>query len=261
MFQPESLWGKVKHFARNRRHPAATMVRACSDFEVAQRATFDGRLQLPLASIFTATLAAPPPEEAVLDSAIAATPDGCKPLLKGARRGLTEAQQSQMHNMYMERSMGTPQQDGALRRLRQLWLEYLAVVADRPATQRPGTVVLGAGGSLQFRSVSAHVTYIVRFQQWALQRHQRQQQQQQPDPTAVAASAADLQLASRMKDRVTSYRAAMIGTLKLTVGSWFLARPSFLLPEEAPAMWFGHVEHIFEHDGPAGGPNLILQVS
>jgi len=72
-------------------------------------------------------------------------------------------------------------------------------------------------------------------------------------------------LAQQLSASVQSYRAANIGPVTLTAGSWFLARPHFLLDEEkrpeSAAMWFGLVERIFEHTGPNGAKNLIVQVS
>ena len=38
MFSAEGLWGKTRPLARNRSHPAATMIKSCADIEVAQQA-------------------------------------------------------------------------------------------------------------------------------------------------------------------------------------------------------------------------------
>ena len=69
-------------------------------------------------------------------------------------------------------------------------------------------------------------------------------------------------LADRMLFSVQSYQSAQLGSIKLEVGSWFLARPSFLDAGEksAAAMWFAKVDKIFTHEGPTLSSNLILQV-
>jgi hypothetical protein len=107
-------------------------------------------------------------------------------------------------------------------------------------------------GTVHWSNSSHYVTGIVGFEQFV----------QQMDPPLPPDQQA---LAQQLSASVQSYQAANIGPVTLTAGSWFLARPRFLLDEEkrpeSVAMWFGLVERIFEHTGPNGDKNLIVQVS
>jgi hypothetical protein len=253
MFQAESIWGIFIDFARNRAHPAVTMSRSASDLEVAQRFTCSPTNPLlPLADTFRSTLAAPldwAPEEAVLDCALSATPEGCKPLGKGFPRTLSVGQQAQLHTMYRERRLGDPQQDVALARLRRLWESYLEDLSQKPMSDRRGFTVRSSDQSVAFTSANQLVTHLLCFPKWVVEEY------------SEVASDADVGATRRMRVQIVSYKEVMIGSVRLKLGGWFLASPSFLLPSEASALWFGHVEHIFEHIGPSELPNLVLQVS
>ena len=56
------------------------------------------------------------------------------------------------------------------------------------------------------------------------------------------------------------FKAAMIGTVKFSEGSWFLARPSMLPEAERGHMWFGHIRAVFMHKGPIGANTLFFEV-
>ena len=116
----------------------------------------------------------------------------------------------------------------------------------QPAAQRRAGFIVSRGGNQQsWASTQQRVNHIVQFAAW-VNAHE-------------SASPHQRALADRM---LFSVQSAQLGSIKLEVGSWFLARPSFLDAGEksAAAMWFAKVDKIFTHEGPTLSSNLILQV-
>ena len=245
MFQAESTWGKVRPLARNRAHPAATMIKSCADIKASQQASFS--LCDPHEFAANVDCKNPQhwaPEQAVLDDAMQ-----CVPLGTGRSSILGEEQQFQLHEMYLARSLGSNVQDARLTLFRQLWEQYIGHLRDLPlAEQRRAGFNVSRSGIQSWATTRQRVSHIVQFATFI-----------KASPSATPDQHA---LAARMPVSVQCYKSAQIGSLKLVVGSWFLAKPGFLDAGEksAAAMWFGHVEQILTHIGPSQSSNLIIQV-
>lgn len=185
------------------------------------------------------------PEKVVLDSALQCQPYGkCKQVI------LSPKQQVRLHDMYLERSLGSTTGDARLGQLRQLWDKYQAHLRSLPSAEQraAGFYLMGRDRKLTWRSAQSRVTAIFNFEEFVNRLR----------PTATSEQRA---IVKRMIFSVKYYSSAKLGSVKLKVGSWFLARPSFLNEHDSKRMWFGKVERIFTHFGPNLESNLILEVT
>ena len=151
--------------------------------------------------------------------------------------------------MYLARSLGSDVQDARLAQFRQLWEQYVGHLSRLPlAQQRQAGFNVSRSNIQTWASTRHRVSQIVQFAAYM-----RTLPSATPDQRALAA---------RMPVSIQYFKSAQIGSQKLVVGSWFLAKPGFLDAGEksAAAMWFGHVEQILSHIGPSQSSNLILQV-
>ena len=248
MFNPESIWGNVLRFARNRKEPEATMLKACSDINcVNQTLGSLSRLQLAVDPAFTTPLCEPDDwaaEDSVLDLAKAAYPEYCIPNPPVVSYMLTFLQLDKLHDMYMRMW-------GPTSRYCQLYDRFLCHLATKSATQLPhGTSVNRSTRQVQFNNPAAKRVALNVFANW------------RPTAAEEQLSEADIALIAVNRSDIQLYRTAKIGPLLIRLGSWFLARPSMLTDLERvnKLMWFGLVERIFTHARPEGTV-LFVQVS
>lgn len=241
MFGPESVWGCLAAHARNRRHPAASMMKAMADIEAASVAAFQ-HPDWRLAPHLTAPLQLDPeavPEVAVLDSGRAASASEWFPKDAGTVQLLTLQQVLKLQNFYLEMW-------GEEHRYSLLGGEYVALVKAQEAHLRRGTKHLREGDQLVITDaswVTAHFVQWLRARSWA--------------------TAEDLDMANCIADSfaiVRRYAGVQCGDFQLSESDCYLARRSMLTPAEQQSLWFGRGELLFHHTGPDGQTRLISQV-
>lgn len=186
------------------------------------------------------------PENVVLASGVQCQPHGI-----GRGVILDMSQQQQLHEMYLSRSLGSTSADAKLGQLKHLWGQYVTHLLSMTPAQRQAMgigISVSRSGRWSWANVQSRIAGIVNFSAFVKQ--------------LPGATSEERLIADRMVFSVQSFKSAMIGSLKLEIGSWFLARPNFMDEgdREAAAMWFGNVTNIFNHFGPNQEFNLILEV-
>jgi len=249
MFNPEGMWGTAKGFARNRAYPAVSMLKSCADIEAASRAHHTHKLDISTTLSTLLVPRVPPiqvPELAILDGAIASTPDGCllvgKP--QGRPRNLLDKEARALHILYLQRPFGSQEQDDKLTIMRICWDSYVAHLQALPVVQMNNIGVQIQRGAARFKTDKSYADHLFRFAE-----HMRL------NPSAQLPL-----LATRMPIDYKVYRSIQIGEVKFKAGDWFMARPSYLIASEAGAWWFGQIETVIAHKGPVGMHNAILKV-
>lgn len=231
MFSAESSWGRVKGLARNRATPASTMLKSTADIVAAQEACLVAGIQDGYFNVSYSQPKGWAPENNVLDKSKADFTMMGLPKF----HMLSINDQIKLQDMYLNIStLGFASHDSDLASYRELWSQYLDTLQASPSFN-PRTK--------RFNTPAARIAGIVNFETFA-----REIEAQQSH------------LATRMDSGIQVHAMGVrINSITFKKGSWFLARPSFLQPNESDMMWFGHVIRVFSHNGP-NGSNILLQV-
>ena len=163
-------------------------------------------------------------------------------------KSLSVDDQVSLHKMYMEYDISREAGplDGLLR-YRSLWISFLDARISLPRSDVRRRGLSGTVGNVMFANNDCYSRNLAVFPTWVKDNQD--------------ASRTDKELSSGFSPMSTHFPTATLNKeLKFKNGDWFLANPLFLLEGERASMWFGHIEAIFQHDGPTEKGLLVFKV-